>query len=157
MTATARVAARVFVIDPDGRVLLFRGFDPGRPHDGSWWLTPGGGLDEGETFEEAARRELFEETGLAVDDIGPMVFERRVAFDFEGTRYHQTEHFFCVRTEQFPITRAGWTDVEQRSLFEHRWWSMDELAVTDETIYPEGLVGVLTQLTEPPEGVLDAP
>ena len=146
MTAKARLAARVLVLDPAGHVLLFRGFDPGRPDDGTWWLTPGGGVDEGETFEDAARRELFEETGLAVDDVGPPLFERRIEFDFERVRYDQTEHYFCVRTERFTVDDAGWLDHEQRSMFEHRWWSVAELAATGDTIYPENLVERLTEL-----------
>jgi len=146
MTATARVAARVLVVDPAGHVLLFRGYDPARPDDGSWWLTPGGGVDDDESIEDAARRELFEETGLVVDDVGPRLFERRIVFDFEEQRYDQTEHFFCVRADQFVLTRSGWTDVEQRSMFEHRWWSVAELAATDETVYPEGLAERLATL-----------
>ena len=50
VSAIKRLAARVLVIDPAGHVLLFRGFDPGRPGDGSWWLTPGGGVDAGVVF-----------------------------------------------------------------------------------------------------------
>ena len=146
MTPTKRLAARVLVLDPDGHVLLMRGFDPSRPEAGSWWLTPGGGVDAGESLEDAARRELREETGLEVDAVGAPVFERRVLFDFEADSFDQTEHFFCVRAERFTITRAGWTDLEQRSFLEHRWWSTDELAVTAETIYPEDLVERLTRL-----------
>jgi len=32
--------------------------------DGQWWQMPQGGMDEGESAEEAARRELWEETGV---------------------------------------------------------------------------------------------
>jgi 8-oxo-dGTP pyrophosphatase MutT (NUDIX family) len=157
VTPIKRVAARVLVIDPEGHVLLFRGFDPGRPGDGSWWLTPGGGVDEGESFAEAARRELREETGLVVSDVGLPLFERHIEFEFEGNHFDQTEHYFCVRTARFDVDRSEWSDLEQRSMFEHRWWSATELAATDETIYPERLLGVLTELAEPTEGVLDSP
>ena len=47
----------------DGRILLFSDSDPGLPglH---WWITPGGGVEPGESDLEAAVRELAEETGL---------------------------------------------------------------------------------------------
>ena len=44
-----RVAARVLVVDRDGAVLLLRGGDPHRPEAGTWWFTPGGGVDDGES------------------------------------------------------------------------------------------------------------
>jgi 8-oxo-dGTP pyrophosphatase MutT (NUDIX family) len=146
VTPTPRLAARVLVIDADGCVLLLRGFDPARPDLGDWWLTPGGGVDDGESVEDAARRELHEETGLVVDDVGPALFERRIVFRFEDGHFDQTEHYFCVRAERFAVTNAGWTDLEQRSVLEHRWWSRADLAATDETVYPEGLVERLAEI-----------
>ena len=143
---TPRLAARVLVIDARDRVLLLRGCDPARPQDGTWWLTPGGGVDDGESFADAARRELREETGLDVDVQGPVVLERKVVFDFEGIRYAQFEHFFVVRVDTHAVVDDGWTELERRSVLEHRWWSVDELAATDEMVYPEGLVTLLGEI-----------
>ena len=57
MTDTVR-AAGVLLVDPDGQVLL------ARRRDGQGWSLPGGHIEDGETPEQAARRELKEETYL---------------------------------------------------------------------------------------------
>ncbi len=61
-----RRAARVLAVSPAGRVLLFEGGDPDRPHV-RIWHAPGGGVEAGESDRDAAQREFLEETGLPVD------------------------------------------------------------------------------------------
>src|SRR5436190_16015 len=138
-----RRAARVILIDEAGRVLLFRGGDPFRPEAGTWWFTPGGGVDDRETVEDAARREVREETGLTLTDLGPVVLDRRIEFEIEGERFDQAEVFFMVTVAGFDVDTREWTDLERRLMLEHRWWTRDELATTSETVYPEDLVELL--------------
>ncbi len=142
-----RVAARVLLLDAQERVLLFRGLDPREPERGTWWLTPGGGLDPGETSAQGAARELAEETGLRVapESLGEPVHERVAEFVFDGQAYRQREQFFVVRVEAHAVDTAGFTALEVLAMPEHRWWTPDELRATDAVVYPEGLAGLLAR------------
>jgi 8-oxo-dGTP pyrophosphatase MutT (NUDIX family) len=150
-----RQAARVVLI-ADDCVLLQQGFDPGRPGDGPWWLTPGGGLDDGESLENAAVREVLEETGLRLppEQLGPVIATRVAHFEFEHRRFRQTESFFAVNVERFTPQHHGWDELEQRALLDHRWWTVDELLATDETVYPSELAEVVQAVLA---GTLRAP
>ena len=134
------------MVSDAGTVLLLRGGDPRRPEAGTWWFTPGGGLEDGETSEQAARRELAEETGLEHEDVGAVVFRRTIEFEFDGVLYEQAEDYYLVRTELFELDRSGWSPIEVATVVEHRWWSVDELRRTTETVYPEGLADLLTRI-----------
>jgi 8-oxo-dGTP pyrophosphatase MutT (NUDIX family) len=143
--AVTRLAARVLLVDEQDRVLLIHGRDPGRPDRPPWWITPGGGLDEGETRADAARRELLEETGLRVGDLGPVVLTRSVEFEFEGEWFAQDEVFYLVRVKSpdVGLDTSGWNDIERRALSELRWWTLPELAATTELVFPESLAELL--------------
>ena len=142
---TDRRAARVLLI-ADGSVLLIRGVDPARPDRGTWWHTPGGGIDDGESIEDAAVREVLEETELQLSpsDLGPVVATRVARFEFDHISYRQQEWFFTVRVPAFNPGSDLWEEVEERSLLEYRWWTPEELASTDEPVYPAELAIVVT-------------
>jgi len=61
-----RPCVGIMLINRDGHAFIGRRADhEGEPEGaGTWWQMPQGGVDEGEDLEEAARRELAEETGV---------------------------------------------------------------------------------------------
>ena len=138
------MAARVVLVDDGGRVLLFRGVDPARPEAGTWWITPGGGAEDGESLTQTARREALEETGQVLpEDLGPVILTKTDEFSFDGQEYRQTNHFFRVQVAHPQVDYSGWTDGERQTLHTHRWWTPDELRRTSETVFPEELLQLL--------------
>lgn len=134
-----RVAARVVLVTDDDTVLLISARDPGSTGAPQFWFTPGGGVEPDETLEEAARREVYEEVGAALDGLGPVVWERTTAFEFDGGTIVQDESFFVVPTAPFEACRIAWTDMESRSTTGWRWWPISELVGSDTLVYPPGL------------------
>lgn len=140
----SRSAGRAVVVDPSGRVLMMRGEDPADPARGRFWFTPGGGLDPGESAHEGTRRELWEELGLDVETLGPVVMHRRSVFPFDGESFLQTEVIHLVHVAAaFEPSRHGHTDLEQRIISEFRWFSPAELRALEEDSYPLALVDLL--------------
>ncbi|MCM2392958.1 NUDIX hydrolase [Streptomyces albipurpureus] len=145
-----RKVARVVLLDPQERILLMHGYEPDDPTD-SWWFTPGGGLEGAESREEAARRELAEETGITEIELGPVIWRRICSFPFDGRRWHQDEWYFLARTAQPALGPRALTELEQRSVSGLRWWTSAELSSARETVYPTKLAELLrTLLAEGP-------
>ncbi len=149
-TAIMRDAARVLLLDATDRALLIAHL----PGDGrTVWTAPGGGLDVGETHEQAAARELREEVGIDTP-LGPWVWSRSVTFTFRGIWLHQTERWFLARVAGLDADAVPLDDLATDGA---RWWSLDELSATDEVLAPGSIAAHLEHLlvTGPPTEPID--
>ena len=138
-----RRTSRILVFDERDRILLYltKGSVPAEP---TRWITPGGGVDDGESHAEGARRELFEETGLDVPDLGSPVWTNDFVPDYEGGD-HDTGHaeYYALRTTAFEPSRDHWTPEERVDVLETRWWTLGELIQTTEPFRPPELIDLI--------------
>jgi 8-oxo-dGTP pyrophosphatase MutT (NUDIX family) len=141
-----RPAARVLLLDALDRIYLMH-FAPGENGAGVW-ITPGGGVDPGETFEQAAVRELWEEVGLRDVDLGPCVWHRSHVFEFQGRLIDQQERYFVVRIDAHdPGGHVNHDELERTQITDQRWWTLDQMNAASATLFaPRDLASLLAPI-----------
>ena len=137
-----RRAVRAVMLTADRRVLLMQVREPtsGR----TFWITPGGGIEDGENAEVCLQREIREETGITECLIGPHIWTRRHRFGWKGRTIDQREAYYLVRVDEFlPIM----TDAEELMIHRgFRWWGIEEIQASSELFAPRKLGLWLAQL-----------
>jgi 8-oxo-dGTP pyrophosphatase MutT (NUDIX family) len=142
-----RLTARVLLLDAQGRILLMKGRLPGAPDAPGAWFTVGGGVEAGESLEEAALREIREETGFADVDLGPLLWEAEVIrHDRKGRPVLIREVFILARCAGGEPSRAGWQALEREFIDDIRWWTQTDLAACAEPVFPPDLAARLAAI-----------
>jgi 8-oxo-dGTP pyrophosphatase MutT (NUDIX family) len=138
----------LIVLDDTQRILLFKvqdsvAVDIARPDVTIWWGPPGGGVEGAETFEEAGVRELWEETGLRVADLGPHIwtYERTIKFPDQAVLFHI--RYFVVEVPASEVDISNLLEDERAIYRDHRWWTLEQIEQSDEVFLPPGLPDLL--------------
>jgi ADP-ribose pyrophosphatase YjhB (NUDIX family) len=159
-----RPTVRGVVVDAAGRVLLQAYLDPtvhrrgATPHTSPVWIAPGGGLAPGEPPDVGLAREWAEETGVHGVAWGAWLWRRTVELRYHGRWRAFEEHYRLGRvdTDAPTVAPAGLEPHEREAVIGYRWWPLDELARSSETVYPPRLATrLVAALADPPDAPID--
>ena len=138
-----RESLKILLLNPAQELLLICYDDPattsvGKKSKGRFWTPVGGKIEEGEDLHAAAYREIYEETGIAKEDItlGPIVWYGDFKLNLSGVTTHLTQQFMVGHTSTSDLTLAYLTTEEKDVVKELKWVSLPEIRTFPEIIYP---------------------
>lgn len=142
-----RLASRILLISPANRLLLFKiHYSTGALAGRSYWATPGGKLLEGESFEVAAIRELYEETGVEVLSVGECIACSEFLWQMpDGEQVNAVERYYVVHSHDEHCSAVRWSEQEREVICEAKWWSGSELESCRDEIFPVNLLTLFVQ------------
>lgn len=151
-----RPAARAVVLDADNRVVLVRFVFLGGP----LWALPGGGIEPGESPEQAIARELVEEVGLR-EPVGPLLWTRDHWFLAMEGWAGQTEQIYLVdlgRRGGEIVPEMSAAQLADEHVTELRWWMLDDIEAARDVVFAPRRLGALLRdlvIRGPPAAPID--
>ncbi|MCB1075296.1 MAG: NUDIX domain-containing protein [Simkania sp.] len=153
MTLPIRYSIRILLLNQANELLLMCANDPKTTtvdgkSSGKYWFTIGGEIEKDESLEEAAKRELFEETGLSPEAVtfGPIVWHGDFHLILYGKKTHLKQKFIVARTKETTVTLNHLTEEEKSIIQKLEWFSLDKMRQSQDVIYPIDLPDYLPEI-----------
>lgn len=137
-----RLAVKLLLLDPEDRLLLIHSRDT--VSRAECWYPVGGGVEPGESLQEAAQREAHEETGINSLPSGQHVWRRDHTYHYNGQTMAVREEWLLHRVARFQPAPTALTANESQTIIGFRWWNLSDLSATTATVFPPRL-GDLTR------------
>ena len=142
-----RHSIKIILINDKNKLLLLSTDDKKiRNSDGSYngkfWQLVGGKIEKDEDILQAAKRELFEETGLKEIDVefySNIVWQGNLKLNIRGELNYINQKFLVAKTRKNKISLKNLTFEEQTSIKSFKWFSVDEIRQSLDIIYPKVL------------------
>lgn len=148
-------SVRVVLLNERNELLLMKAEDPRTTeidgtYNGPFWFLIGGQIEEGESVEDTAFREICEETGLEKEQIklGPVVWYGDFNLVLSGQKRTMKQKFIVARTACSDVSLDSLTSEEQKVVKKLEWFSLERLRKTQEIVYPVGLEDFLRPLID---------
>lgn len=134
ITHTRNIARAILLNDKNEVFLIHIVGDDEFGHR-DYWETPGGGIEEGETPEQAVVREIMEETGYESEIICPIGI---VSDYYNLIKRHNVGHFFLVRAKE-GTGRISYTQEEKRLFKDSGWYGLEKAEALYKSMDRDGI------------------
>ena len=143
MSDVIRNSVKVILLNNKNELLLLCADDPKTTavegvYHGKFWFLTGGAIESNESIRETAFREIYEETGIARDEVnlGPVVWYGEFDLCLAGTPTRFKEKFIVATTSKTDISFVNLTAEEKEIIKSFSWFSLDQINNCPDVIYP---------------------
>jgi 8-oxo-dGTP pyrophosphatase MutT (NUDIX family) len=143
MSIPERNSVKVLLFNEKEELLLMCADDPkttsaDKTYHGRFWFCPGGQMHPEESFEQAALREIYEETGMVQADLqlGPIVWFGEFDMVLNGILTHLKQTFLVAKTQDRQVVLNEPDHWEKTFVGKFDWFSLERIKNSKEVIFP---------------------